>query len=84
MTLAEFREVYPGPIMGNCGYDRDSAEAAVQSGNADMIAIGRPFISNPDLMHRWANDLPLNPEADVSVWYTPAGAEGYVDFPTAE
>ena len=82
MTLAEFREHFAGPLIGNCGYDQASAEAAIVSGDADMIAIGRPFISNPDLVARFQNDWPLNPEAEVSDWYTPAGRSGYTDFPT--
>lgn len=82
MTLAEFREVFSGPLIGNCGYDQASAEKAVASGDADLIAIGRPYISNPDLVERYANDWPLNPEADVADWYTPGGAKGYTDFPT--
>ncbi len=81
MTLQDFRAVFRGPLMGNCGYDKDSAEQAIESGDADMIAIGRPFLSNPDLVERYANDWPLAPVSDMSTWYTPAGAEGYTDFP---
>lgn len=84
MTLSDFRKVFSGPLMGNCGYDQASAEEAVASGNADMIAIGRPYISNPDLVARYANDWALNPEAEMEYWYTPGGAKGYTDFPTHE
>ncbi|MGI9244479.1 MAG: alkene reductase, partial [Verrucomicrobiales bacterium] len=84
MTLAEFRKIFLGPLMGNCGYTKSSSEERLESGEADLIAIGRPFISNPDLAERWATDAPLNPEADMAGWYTPAGAEGYTDFPTLE
>lgn len=83
MTLQDFRKIFNAPIIGNVGYTQESAEQVIQDGHADMIAFGRPFISNPDLVHRFAKNLELNPEADVSTWYTPAGAEGYVDFPTA-
>lgn len=83
MTLADFRQVFRGPLIGNCGYTQQTAEEAIAAGHADMIAFGRPYISNPDLVHRFAEDLALNPEADVSVWYTPAGKEGYTDFETA-
>jgi len=83
MTLNDFRKIYNGPIMGNVGYTQESAEHIIAQGEADMIAFGRPFISNPDLINRFKNNLPLNPEADVSTWYTPAGAEGYIDFPAA-
>ncbi|MEO1636501.1 MAG: alkene reductase [Cyanobacteria bacterium J06631_9] len=81
MTLAEFRKVYKGTIIGNCGYDRESANAAIQAGDADLIAIGRPYISTPDLVARFENNWDLNPEAPQETWYTP-GEEGYTDYPT--
>lgn len=83
MTLREFRNVFHGPLMGNCGYTQATAEERIAEGNADLIAFGRPFISNPDLVYRFANELPLNDEADISTWYSPTGAEGYTDFPAA-
>jgi 2,4-dienoyl-CoA reductase-like NADH-dependent reductase (Old Yellow Enzyme family) len=83
MTLADFRKVFDGPLMGNCGYTQESAEAAIESGDADMISFGRPFISNPDLVYRFENEVELNPEADMSDWYSPTGAKGYTDFPKA-
>jgi len=83
MTLQDFRKVFSGPLMGNCGYDKDSAEAAIENGAADMIAIGRPYISTPDVAERWAKGLELNPDIDMAHWYTPAGAEGYTDQPAA-
>ncbi len=82
MTLAEFRKVFSGPLIGNCGYTRETAEQAIAKGHAELIAFGRPFISNPDLVARFANDWPLNPEADMADWYSPTGARGYTDFPT--
>lgn len=83
LTLAEFRQVYPGCIIGNCGYTKELGENRLQSGDADLIAYGRPFIANPDLVYRFKNNLALNPEADMSVWYSDSGASGYTDFPTA-
>ena len=83
MTLPDFRKVFSNPLIGNCGYTQETAEQALTEGNADLIAFGRPFISNPDLVERFKNNLPLNPEADMSTWYTPAGREGYTDFETA-
>lgn len=80
MTLREFRQVFRGPLMGNCGYTEETAEAALQSGDADMIAFGRPFISNPDLVERIANDWPLASTAEVADWYS-HDAKGYTDFP---
>ena len=81
MTLAEFRKVFHGPLIGNCGYDRVSAEKAVAEGLADMIAIGRPYISNPDLVERFKNGWPLADLAPMTDWYLPTGAKGYTDFP---
>jgi N-ethylmaleimide reductase len=81
MTLPEFRTVFHGPLMGNCGYSFEAAERAVAAGEADLIAFGRPFISNPDLVERFRNGWPLASQADMATWYTPAGAKGYTDFP---
>ncbi len=50
-------------------------------GLADLVAFGRPFISNPDLVDRFGNDWKLNETAPQAVWYSP-GADGYTDFPT--
>lgn len=80
MTLAEFRAHYPGVIIGNCGYGREDAESRIASGVADIACVGRPFITNPDLVERWRNDWQLIPYDDMARWYTP-GAEGYTDYP---
>jgi 2,4-dienoyl-CoA reductase-like NADH-dependent reductase (Old Yellow Enzyme family) len=79
-TLKDARKVYSGALIGNCGYTQETAEAAVAAGDAQMIAFGRPYISNPDLVERFANDWPLADAPDVSVWYG-GGAAGYTDFP---
>lgn len=84
MTLADFSKVFHRPLMGNCGYTQESAEEAIASGDANLISFGRPFISNPDLVHRFAKGLKLNEDAPVEVWYTPKGEEGYTDFETAK
>jgi N-ethylmaleimide reductase len=83
MTLDEFRQVFDGPLMGNCGYTQETAEQAIGDGNADLIAFGRPYISNPDLVERFRNDWTLAPEAPMEVWYTPQEG-GYADFPVYE
>lgn len=82
MTLNEFRSVYSGNIIGNCGYTQESAEEKLRLNHADLIAFGRPFIANPDLVYRFKNNLELNPDADMSVWYSDTGATGYTDFPS--
>jgi len=85
MTLAEFRDVFRGNLMGNCGYTREKADDAIRRGDADLISFGRPYISNPDLVERFANGWPLNPPADQKVWYSASlGAVGYTDFPRYE
>lgn len=82
MTLADFRRVFAGPLIGNCGYTIAAAEQAIAEDRADMIAIGRPFISNPDLVERVRNDWPLAKMAPISDWYSPIGAKGYTDYPS--
>jgi N-ethylmaleimide reductase len=79
MKLNEFRQVFTGPIMGNCGYTQETAEQAINEKMADLIAFGRPFISNPDLVERFRNGWPLAPEASMEDWFS-FEKEGYTDF----
>lgn len=64
----------------NNGYTRDMALQAVASGHADMVAFGRDFISNPDLVERLRQGAPLN--AWQRETFYGGGAEGYTDYPT--
>ena len=80
MTLAEFRTVFTAPLIGNCGYTKETAEAAIRNRHADLISFGRPYISNPDLVERIGHDWPLNPSTDMSTWYS-FDEVGYTDFP---
>ncbi|MEG4577067.1 alkene reductase [Microcoleus sp. N3A4] len=80
MVIGEFRDVFAGPLVGNSGYTQEQAEIAVSSKVADLIAFGRDFISNPDLVERFTNGWPLNPPAEAGTWYS-FGPEGYIDFP---
>ena len=73
------RQLFKGPLILNGDYSRAEAIDAVESGRADGIAFGRPFIANPDLVERLARDLPLA-ESNMKTWYTP-GPEGYSDYP---
>jgi 2,4-dienoyl-CoA reductase-like NADH-dependent reductase (Old Yellow Enzyme family) len=77
LTLNEARKHYHGVLIGNCGYTKDTAEAAIQAGDADMIAFGRPYIANPDLAERFAKDVPLA-EADYTTYY------GFPGFPDGD
>jgi N-ethylmaleimide reductase len=61
MTLSEIRNVFKGPLIGNCGYTKETADAVICNHHADLIAFGRPFISNPDLVERFNHGWPLNP-----------------------
>ena len=80
MTLPEFRGVFSGTLMGNCGYTAEQAEQAMVRDDVDLVSFGRPFISNPDLVERWSNGWPLAAEAPIEAWYSPSGAKGYTDF----
>jgi len=79
---AALRECFKGCWMANNGYDKDEAESAIASGEADMVAFGRPFISNPDLVRRLGEDAPLNPVQEDKLYG--GGAAGYVDYPTLD
>lgn len=68
-----------GAWIANNGYDRASAIEAVESGYADLVAFGRPFIANPDLVRRLKEDAALNP-LDQATLYG-GGAEGYTTYP---
>jgi len=69
---------FGGSYIANNGYERQMALDAVASGHADMIAFGRHFIANPDLVERLRLDAPLA-ESDKSTYYG-GGAEGYTDY----
>jgi len=71
-----------GVWMVNNGYDRELAEEAVASGRADMVAFGRLYIANPDLVARFKARAPLN-EPQRATFYG-GGAAGYTDYPAAD
>ena len=75
-----FRESYRGTLIAAGGFDRDSAEAALEAGELDLIAFGRPFIANPDLVERMKNGWPLA-TPDRETFYGNSGEKGYVDYP---
>jgi len=68
-----------GAWMVNNGYDKALAEKAVAEG-ADLVAFGRPFIANPDLVRRLREEAPLN-TPDQTTFYG-GGVKGYTDYPT--
>jgi len=79
---AMLRREFGGIYIANDSYDAARAEAAIADGRADLIAFGRPFIANPDLVERIRIGAPLA-EPDRATFY--AGEEkGYTDYPGYE
>ena len=74
------RSAFNGLFILVGGFDRESAEAALVAKRADLIAFGRPFLANPDLVVRLRANAPLA-APDMATFYTP-GAKGYTDYPT--
>lgn len=73
------RKAFSGAYIANNGYTRDLAIDAVRGGKADLVAFGKAFIANPDLVERLRLDAPLN-ELDRATLYG-GGEKGYVDYP---
>ncbi len=75
----ELKKVFGGVYIANQGLDRDGAQAVVDNGDADAVAFGVLFISNPDLPERFRTDAPLN-APDPETFYA-GGPTGYTDYP---
>jgi N-ethylmaleimide reductase len=75
------RKAWPRTFILAGGFDLASAEAALAEGRADLVAFGRAFLANPDLVARMKRGLPQN-SPDFGTFYTP-GPKGYTDYPTA-
>lgn len=73
------RRIFRGPIMAAGGFEPETAEAVVESGDADLVTFGRYFVSNPDLPSRIEKGLPLSPY-DRDTFYT-FDERGYTDYP---
>ena len=78
----KLKAMFSGLYMANNGYDLKLAEEVRQQLRADLIAFGRPFITNPDLVERLRTGTPLAPSSDKTHWYG-GGAEGYTDYKPA-
>ena len=80
----DLRTRFGGPVIGNTGFSsvttQDSAQEILDDGLADLVAVGRLVIANPDLVERWKTGAELN-EPDSATFYG-GGAEGYTDYPT--
>lgn len=74
-----YRKVYNGTIIINRAFNKETATQVLESGNADLVSFGVPFIANPDLVERFKTNAPLN-APDQNTFYTP-GEKGYTDYP---
>lgn len=83
-AFGALRGAWPGPVVLNTGRDRDDSfcqlEELADWGVISAAAVGRPFLANPDLIHRLTVGAELN-EPDVATFYAP-GPNGYIDYPT--
>lgn len=78
-VLKPIRAAYEGILVANMGYLAEEANQAIIDGEVDAVAFGVPFLANPDLPERFAQDAPLN-EANPATYYA-VGPEGYIDYP---
>ncbi len=74
-----YRPIYKGTLITNTRFTQVTGNQIIEDGLADLVAYGVPFIANPDLPERFAQNAPLN-EPDKSTFYT-TGAKGYTDYP---
>ncbi len=80
IAAQHLRPKFSRVLIAAGGFTRESAEAIIEAGDADLVAFGRTFIANPDLPERFRRGLPLNPY-DRSTFYG-GNARGYTDYPT--
>jgi N-ethylmaleimide reductase len=79
VATQRLRKIFKGKIIANGGFEPDTAAATVAQGDADAIAFGRYFVSNPDLPRRIREGFPLS-VYDRDTFYT-FDAKGYTDYP---
>jgi N-ethylmaleimide reductase len=76
----QIRHNFKNTIILSGGYDKDRAEADLQSELGNLVAFGRPFINNPDLVDRLMNNFPLSSNLNMDLFYTP-DENGYTNYP---
>ena len=76
----QIRTIFINTIILSGGYDLVRAETDIQNGLGDLVAFGRPFINNPDLVDRFKNNWPLSNELNMDLFYTD-DEKGYTDYP---
>jgi N-ethylmaleimide reductase len=79
VATAQMKKIFKGTVIAAGGFEADTAEEIIEAGDADLVAFGRHFISNPDLPRRIRLGQPLNPY-DRSTFYG-GNAHGYTDYP---
>ncbi len=83
--VRDLRKRFGGPVVLNNGFgsvtDLDTVEGILERDEADLVAVGRPFLANPDLVRRWREGLELNVPNQATFYG--GGAEGYTDYPFA-
>lgn len=86
-VLPEFCSLYQGTIITNGGYDKNKGNEAIANKQAQLVSYGRPYIANPDLVHRFKTDAELN-ESNPKTFYGLGDDEnapvGYTDYPFLE
>ncbi|MFT5658679.1 MAG: N-ethylmaleimide reductase [Gammaproteobacteria bacterium] len=75
-----FRTLFKRTLILSGGYDADRAERDLDAGKCDLIAVGRPWLANPDLIKRWKKGAALN-TPNMDTFYSP-GSKGYTNYPT--
>jgi N-ethylmaleimide reductase len=78
---SHFRHHYKGRLMANLGFNRETGNAILNNGKADLVSFGKPFIANPDLVERFIDQIPLS-ESDPDTYYS-GEEKGYTDYPRA-
>jgi N-ethylmaleimide reductase len=78
--FTSLRRAFNGTYIANAGYTREKAAAAISQDRADLVAFGKLYIANPDLVARFQKGAPLN-EPDQPTFYG-GGVKGYTDYPT--
>lgn len=77
-----YRPMYKGTLIINTGFDQAKGNAVIERGEADLVAYGKPYVSNPDLVERFKNNIELS-EWHESTFYT-TGKKGYTDYSKAD
>ena len=74
-----YRPLYKGTLLINGGFDQEKGNKVIADGDADLVSFGTLYISNPDLVERFAQHAPLA-ASDRNTYYVP-GPKGYIDYP---